>query len=467
MSRRVLGAAICTALIALLLPLPASAGLRSGPGRVDRSYGHGGLSMTSLGVAGEEADVELSTTASGAAVVSDGLAGTAVRFAANGAWDTRFGRDGQLVLPRGPAIGGRKMEFQPRSIYADHRGRVLVFGKRIDHSRSVESIPERIYATAAMVMRLTPAGLLDRSFGGGRGYVADDFGLPQESTTSLPSAGILAGQVDSQGRPLLVAETAGPVGGCYAHGYTGSVPRALVRLTESGQPDPAFGGGDGVSPLEGSGRFPVLGLDAADQPAVGVGRVGSYSAACGAGTRVYRFDAEGEPLASFGPGGIHEFTPVHLALVEPSGAMILDSLFGRHLKLVEVGPEGEREAAFGQGGALQLRLPVKVGLQLGPAAVDAKGRILLAGFVGSPVHQPEKGQPKRSSFVVARLLPDGRVDHSFGKKGWIFTHLPEPLELNSAQATLDPRGRLLLAGIATKPNYLDGAFVTARYLVGS
>jgi uncharacterized delta-60 repeat protein len=460
MSRLVCGVGICVALIALLLPLPASAG--EGAGRLDPTYGRGGLTMTPVGVAGE-LGAELSTTASGAAVVASGLDGTAVRFAANGAWDTRFGRDGQLVLPRGPAIGGRKMQFQPRSIYADHRGRVLVFGERLDRSRSVEGLQGvPIYASSAMVLRFTPAGRLDKSFGEGKGYVALDFGLPQNPTIGVPTSGTMAGRVDSRNRPLFVADTAALVASCYAHGTNGVFPRALVRLTESGQPDPAFGGGDGVSPLEGLGSFPDLGIDAADQPAVGV----DWSV-CGARTRVYRFDAEGEPLASFGPGGLREFTPVHLALVEPSGAMILDSLFGRHLKLVEVGPEGEREAAFGQGGALQLRLPVKVGLQMSPAAVDAKGRILLAGFVGSPIAEPEKGQPKRSSFVVARLLPDGKIDHSFGRKGWIFTHLPEPFELNSVQATLDPRGRLLLAGIATKPNYWDGAFVAARYLVGS
>jgi hypothetical protein len=109
---------------------------------------------------------------------------------------------------------------------------------------------------------------------------------------------------------------------------------------------------------------------------------------------------------------------------------------------------------------------LKVGLRLSPAAAEAKGRILLAGFVGSPTAEPEKGQPKRSSFVVARLLPNGKIDRSLGKDGWIFSHLPEPLELNFTQATLDRRGRLLVAGVVTKPHHLNGAFVAARYLLG-
>lgn len=153
-------------------------------------------------------------------------------------------------------------------------------------------------------------------------------------------------------------------------------------------------------------------------------------------------------------------------LVEPSGALILDERYGRTLKLVEVDPEGNPYPGFGEEGVAKVRLPAVVGLHLEPAAVDTKGRILLAGFVGSPISVPEKGQP-RSSFVLARLLPDGRPDPSFGRHGWLFTHLPGKRELISTQATLDPKGRLLIGGMVTKPHHHNGAFTVARYLLGS
>jgi hypothetical protein len=465
MSLRSSLAGVCLALIALLAPVSASAAVRSSG--LDPTYGHGGMSMTSFGVAGELARVELSTTADGAAVVADGLEGTATRFGANGVQDRAFGRAGRLVLPSGTTIGGPKMKLYPSSISTDHRGRVLVFGERIDQARSVggpDGSP--VYASSAIVLRFNPAGDLEKSFGDRKGYVAGDFGLPQAPGSGLPSAGVLTGRVDSRNRPLFVVGSEGPVGGCQGHGGLGSVPRALVRLTESGRPDRTFGGGDGISPLEGSGTFPILALDAADQPAVGVGRVGSVAASCGRGTRVYRFGAEGEPMGGFGPMGFREFSSVHLALSEPGGGTILSEQYGRSLKLVAVGPDGEGDERFGKDGVARLRLPVKVGLNLSPAAVDSRGRILLAGFVGSPIAEPEKGQPKQSSFVVARLLPDGKVDRSFGKNGWIFTRLPAPLELNATQASLDPKGRLVVAGVVTKPKHHDGAFAVARYLLG-
>jgi hypothetical protein len=74
-------------------------------------------------------------------------------------------------------------------------------------------------------------------------------------------------------------------------------------------------------------------------------------------------------------------------------------------------------------------------------------------------------QPKHSAFVVARLLPSGKPDLGFGNRGWITTRFHRPLEVTSAQATLDPRGRLLVAGTVTKP-HREGGFAIARYLLG-
>jgi uncharacterized delta-60 repeat protein len=462
-------AAAAVAAIALWCFAPAACAAPPGA-RLDSAYGHGGVAMTAFGIAGEEADAELTAIPGGAALVADGLEGTAVRFRPGGSQDMPFGDGGRLVVAQGSKLGGSRKHFFPNSITADRHGRVVVFGSQTDSTKTAEGA-ERVVVSASLaaVLRFGPEGRPDRTFGDGKGFVVGDFGMPEGEADGLTSATALTGRVDSSGRPLFVVGSSGSVGGCLGHGGTGTVPRGLVRLTESGQPDPSFGAGagdgDGVSPLEGSGAFPFLGLDAVDQPTVGVGRVGSFAASCGVGTTVYRFGAEGEPLATFGPAGAREFSAVHLGLVEPSGAMVLGDQYGGTLKLVDVDPEGNAAPGFGEAGVAKVHLPVKVGLHLGPAAVDAKGRILLAGFVGSPVSEPAKGQP-RSSFVVARLLPDGEVDRSFGQKGWIFSRLPGRLELTSAQASLDSKGRLLVAGTVTKPRHLDGAFILARYLLG-
>jgi len=428
--RAIVTAISVAATIALCCPLPTAPAAQRGA-RLDPAYGHDGVATTAFGIAGEEPEVELTAIPGGAALVADGLEGTAVRFGAAGSQDHRFGKGGRLPVARGSGLGGSE--------------RIIVA------------------ATHAAVLRFGADGRPDRSFGEGHGYVVGDFGMPVDEGTGLSDAAALTGRVDSRNRPLFVVGTVALISSCLGHAGSGAIPRALIRLTESGRPDTTFGAGDGISPVEGVGSFPFLGIDAADQPAVGVE---SFAAGpCDIGTRVYRFGAEGEPLAAFGPGGAREFGSVHLGLVEPSGALILDERIGRTLKLVEVDVEGNPDPGFGEAGVAKVHLLATVGLHLNPAAVDAKGRILLAGFVGSPISAPEKDRP-RSSFVVARLLPDGKVDRSFGRNGWIFSRLSGHRELISAQSTLDPKGRLLVGGIVTKPHHLDGAFVVARYLLG-
>jgi uncharacterized delta-60 repeat protein len=327
-----------------------------------------------------------------------------------------------------------------------------------------------ISARNAAVLRFAANGRrLDPSFGEGKGYVEGDYGLSRDPTLKLPRTVALSGRVDSADRPIFVAAVDAQAAGCEGHGAGGAFPEAVVRLTEAGAPDSAFGAGDGVSPIGMAGNTPspFFGLTAGDQPVVGVGRSGGdHAAICGIGTTVHRLGPSGEPLAAFGPEGAREFPTAHVALAEPSGTLILVEGKGRrNLALTAIGADGSPEPSFGEGGVAIVKVPNVVGLQVEPAGVDSKGRLLLAGFVGSPTHEPEKGQP-RSSFVVARLLPDGRPDPSFGKHGWLFTRLPGKREPISVDATLDPEGRLVLGGIVTKPKHSRGAFTIARFLLG-
>lgn len=463
MIRRLACAGVCVAVVALGI----APGARAGAGRLDPTYGRGGVTTTGFGVAGEAADAQVTFGAAGSALVANGVEGTAVRFAATGSWDKRFGKAGRLAIALNGALGAPLKDFSPSSITLDGRERVVAFGQLMVPSQSAtnqEGLTE--VATVAAVLRLAPTGRrLDSSFGEGKGYVEGDFGLPAVSATGLTKATALVGLVDPADRPVFVAASATQVAACEGHSEGGALPEALVRLTESGQPDQTFGAGTGVSPIVGAGntRNPVLGFAEGDRPVVGVGRFGTYAANCGAGTTVHRFGPSGEPLASFGPDGAREFLTAQIGLVEPSGTLILVEGPGRRtLRLTAIGPEGSSDPSFGGDGVAIVHLPDVAGLDVRIAGVDAKGRVVLAGLQGS---KPAKGRPE-SSFVVARLLPDGRPDRSFGKRGWLFTRLPAGRRLISAQGKLDSKGRLLIGGIVTKPGHPDGAFTIARYLLG-
>ena len=446
---------------------PVAAAPASGAGHLDHSFGKAGVAMTAFGVAGEAPAVTLGVAPDGSPIIVNNLEGTVVRFHADGAVDKRFASGGRLqVAPGFGFVGGDERRFFARSAAVDGAGRALVFGAISNGSRKAQG-PEgvQISPSSAAVLRFTAAGRLDRSFGEGKGFFEGVVGIPPESSTGFARAEALAGTVDSQDRPVLVAGEWASAGGCYGKTTVEPQPRAVVRLTAAGQIDPSFGAGDGISPIGGSNSFPVVGIDAADQPAVGVGRVGSQSARCGRGTTIYRLGVSGEALAGFGVGGMLSFNRRHLSLVEPSGSVILSGQSGRTLSLARVAPDGSRDPSFGREGVGDVKLPLSAGLHVRPAAVDPAGRIRLVGFVGSPTSEPTKREPERSSFVVARLLPNGKLDRSFGKRGWIFTRLPAPLNLISATGVVDSAGRLVVGGIVTKPDHLVGAFAVARYVL--
>jgi uncharacterized delta-60 repeat protein len=451
-------------LIFLACAVPASA--QSTAGRLDLAFGNGGLAFTPPGTAGEEADVELANVPGGSVVVGNALEGRLVRFLPDGSRDTAFGESGELHLgPETAREGVDERTFWSRSVAVDSRGRVLVFGEQTD-TRQFFITERSVPASSAVVLRFSDEGHPDPSFGEGKGFIREDFGLGSGLNTDIPMVSALAGRVDSRDRPVLVAGLTSPTSGCYAHGGVGSRPRAVVRLTESGQPDPTFGGGDGVSPIEGSASFPGLGIDGKDRPVAGVGRIGSPTAECQLGTTLFRLGEDGERLSAFGSDGIRVFKWLSLAVLEPSGTMILSSRHDQTLSLVRLRPNGSRDMSFGQGGVARVHLPLDIGFHARPVAVDPRGRILLAGFIGSPIAEPAKRQPKHSAFVVARLLPSGKPDLGFGTHSWIITRFARPLEVTSAQATLDPRGHLLVAGTVTKP-HREGGFAIARYLLGS
>jgi len=458
-SSRIKAAFAVGIVIAALGTTPGAAHAREG--RLDPAYGQRGVAMTGLGTAGPEPDVEI-TVDGASAFVASGSDGTAVRLLPDGSPDTRFGEDGRFVVAPGSQLGGLEgQEFFPSSLTIDHRGRVLVFGSLLNASREAQGAEgSPVSPTLAAVLRYGAEGQLD-AFGGGKGYTIGRFGLSPELLTGFPRIGALAGKVDAGNRPVFVAGAAERVEGCYAKGTVEYVPRAVVRLTAAGRPDPHFGGG-GVSPIFGSGELPSLGIDAEGKPVVGVGNVGSYAAACGEGSILYRFRPDGRLL----PHGRHVFESMHLAVVQPSGAMVLSEGRGSTIEVSRLRPDGTREFGFGDHGVARVRLPRIAASHVLPAAVDRRGRILLVGNVDPADLGGKKSKPKQSSFVVGRLLPDGRLDRSFGKGGWLFTHLPRPLELLEVQASLDSRGRLLVGGSVTGPGKESGGFAVARYLLG-
>jgi uncharacterized delta-60 repeat protein len=461
----------CAALALLTCAMPSVA--QAGVGGLDPAFGAGGFATTPLDLAATGGHVELGVAPDGSAVVVPGISGFTVRFGPEGLPDATFGEGGKLPLGQAPVIEGGaegERQFFTQKVVVDSEGRLLVFGEVTDARRSVYGgtiTGESALESWAVVLRLTPQGRPDPTFGEGKGFIRSGLGLRSQFSRRLPMVGALVGSVDSRDRPVLVAGVTAVFGGCYAKGGQLILfPRAVVRLTEAGRIDHSFGGGDGLAPITGFTSFPGLGIDDRDRPVIGVGSLVQPEPECRRGTTLIRLREDGQRMRGFGPRGTQAFRRSHLAFVAHSGAIFLAYQHRRALRITRLRPSGDLDTGFGRGGTAAVRLPVAVGNHVRPVAADAEGRVLLAGFLGRDSPLPSAKGPKHPSFAVARLLPDGRMDPSFGEGGWIITAVPEPLEVTSTAAALDPQGRLLLAATVTTSEQAEGGYFLARYLLG-
>jgi uncharacterized delta-60 repeat protein len=197
----------------------------------------------------------------------------------------------------------------------------------------------------------------------------------------------------------------------------------VLRLTADGRLDPSFGQ-QGIAVFPGSG---------------GVGAVfptADGGVLAGVSGGIMRLDRSGAIDTAFGVQG-HAVLPPPLALSDftqtPDGAIIaIGQLYvsdpGREmLAIARLTAAGLPDAGFGPGGLVLLpqqydiydpARPIMTWLPPTGVAVDARGRILVAALGNQPYFTPPPSAvaPLRRT-LLARLLPDGRLDRAFGTGG--------------------------------------------------
>jgi uncharacterized delta-60 repeat protein len=114
--------------------------------------------------------------------------------------------------------------------------------------------------------------------------------------------------------------------------------------------------------------------------------------------------------------------------------------------------DGDLDPSFGVGGkvATNLGFPAQAGTAI---ALDADGRILVAGFTFDDTANID--------FAVARYLPDGSLDLTFGVNGRVTTDFFGDFDLPNAMA-IQTDGKIVLAGSATRRGTVSD-LALARY----
>lgn len=359
--RKVGGAAACLASLLVLIVAPAQGAAR--PGSLDRGFGDGGRAAIPTGRtvdrddAGRVSQPHLDIAPDGSVAVARG--NLVLRFLPNGHLDNRFGDQGRLWIP---SVEG--LPFKLADVAVGDEGKVWVFGAVVDPSivREIPGYyPARVSPSFAVVLRLGPTGAPDTSFAGGDGVVRYGLDLgPEAGRSGIPLVQVESAELDSSGRVVMAVDWLG-IPPSEGHGHYGWVTDALVRLTQSGQLDPTFGGNGVVGGLLGPSQvFEDFCLTPAGDPVIAV----------------------------------YEFMPQSwLEKGNPPVAV-----------LTRLQHDGSLDRGFGDGGSKSVRGDA------GLLACDRFGGLAMLRKFETP-------RPDGTTYPkVVRLSPGGRVDHRFGRR---------------------------------------------------
>jgi uncharacterized delta-60 repeat protein len=123
--------------------------------------------------------------------------------------------------------------------------------------------------------------------------------------------------------------------------------------------------------------------------------------------------------------------------------------------VIRLNANGTLDTSYGQNGFASLDLPGQGWVQLIASQLDASNRLVATGR-GSAV------AGETSDVLVARFLPDGTLDATFGDNGSVQTSVGDHVDIG-LDVLLDPDGRIVVAGHRSAGNGAYSDAVMLRY----
>jgi len=437
------GTVVLIALLALVVAAPAAAVAGPTPGALDPAFGTGGIALGGKGLlsAGAYDDDGRIVTAGMQTLYSSGPI-LAQRWTVDGQPDPTFGSQGTATFAR-PGL-----QASATVVATAPDGSVYVGGGGNG---------------GAYVVRLTPSGTVDTTFGSG-GFVE----------LEAAKGGYVWGMVRT------------PSGLVVAYAPFGSVPARVVRLTASGALDPSFSG-DGLAtttfdpatlpPAGASGQQMLI------RRADGTLLLGGVK---GGKPAIAAFDDAGAPLAGFGTDGVAQL-PTRFgygtvtAIAEATDGAVLALSQGAVMRL---SASGVLDTGFGAGGQRVLELSPTGTNQLTGLVAQPDGGVLVAGATTPEVAAPVPAMFPPAAGVLyvsassspmvtpdlgvklARLTSSGAIGCDYGSYGYR-TILPEGTFGADAQTVLlDGDGRAVTVGTARGPDYNAMTLLTRTETAG-
>lgn len=242
-------------------------------------------------------------------------------------------------------------------------------------------------------------------------------------TTGRASARFADQNADSCSRAPDTGDPTGAKDGAPAPGPCCVVGQRLTLATAS----PEFTGEGFFGDVIAKATFPARVVECA--PAVEV------PAACDA------LSGGGRVVTSFGPG----FDEIRqLFAIADDRLLAVGTASVREVDRIGIGlarydADGRLDPSFGPSRSGRAAIDLGRQIFVTSAAMDDQGRILVVGF--DPLIDGFGGM---DDAVVARVLPDGRLDESFGDAGRVFRSYASEDEFKAV--AVDPSGRIVTAG---------------------
>jgi uncharacterized delta-60 repeat protein len=352
-------------------------------GYLDRTFSDDGKILTD--VAGNDIGEAVAVQADGKIVaVGSAHAGgdiVVARYDTDGAPDDTFGTNGIVVT----------------DIASDD----AAFAVAIQDDQEIDVAGFVDDGASAAVLRYDPDGSLDSTFGGGDGV----------ATMSVGAGAMFLG-IAIQPDDSIVATGTGNAAGF------GSGDALIARFDPTGAADATFGGGDGFTTTKVGVAGQASGIAIQDDGAIVVAGW-SYNILGNSSVVVLRYDSGGSLDPTFsGDGKVKTVTEDGFdrgsdVVVKGDGSIVVVGSSGYEYGLLAgYTSDGSADTTFGDNGIVLTDLGGFDGFAA--EALQDDGAIVAVG-TGS---QHRYGS---DSMAVARYLPDGTLDPSFGGDGVVFT----------------------------------------------
>ena len=176
---------------------------------------------------------------------------------------------------------------------------------------------------------------------------------------------------------------------------------------------------------------------------------------------------EGILDASFGDGGTvatdfgHDMRDIaYDVAIQPDGKIVAvgyaqNEDYGYDFALARYLPDGSLDGSFGTSGTVTTDFGYDDSDEASAVVILPDGKIVVAGYTRKAYGDDD--------FALARYLPDGSLDVSFGTSGMVTTDFGFERSDEVSAVVIQPDGKIVAVGYAQNESY-DDDFALARYL---